>query len=75
MITSPLLRTEPLRVIQMTLIATGYLGAVYVGWRVARQTFGDRLRAVAGLAPMLVLMIAFAGLNLWLLNMPMGMRE
>lgn len=75
MITSPLLNAEPLRVIQMSLIAIGYMGAVYVGWRVTRQTFGDRLRAVAGLAPMLVLMIAFAGLNLWLLNMPMGMRE
>lgn len=73
--TSPLLGMETLQFVQMTLIAVGYLAAVYVGWRVARQTFGDRLRAVMGLAPMLVLMIAFAGINLWLLSMPMGMRE
>ncbi|MFA5810637.1 MAG: 4Fe-4S binding protein [Thermoleophilia bacterium] len=75
LIVEPLLHPESLRVIQMSLIAVGYLGAVYVGWRVARQTFGEGLRAVAGLAPMLVLMIAFAGINLWLLNLPMGMRE
>jgi hypothetical protein len=75
LITGPLLEVDPLRLLQMSLIAIGYVGAVYVGWRVARQTFGDRLRAVAGLAPMLVLMIAFAGINLWLLNLPMGMRE
>lgn len=74
-IVSPLIGMEPLQLIQMTLIATGYLSAVYVGWRVARQTFGESLRAVAGLAPMLVLMIAFAAINLWLLNLPMGMRE
>ncbi|MBE3066904.1 MAG: hypothetical protein IMZ73_05665 [Chloroflexi bacterium] len=73
--TSPLLGMETLQFVQMTLIAVGYLAAVYVGWRVARQTFGDRLRTVMGLAPMLVLMIAFAGINLWLLSMPMGMRE
>lgn len=59
----------------MTLIVIGYLGAVYVGWRVARQTFGDRLRSVIGLSPMLVLMIAFATVNLWILSLPMGMRE
>jgi hypothetical protein len=72
---SPILELEPLQVIQMTLIAIGYVSAVYVGWRVARNTFGSSVRAVAGLAPMLVLMIIFAGINLWLLNLPMGMRE
>jgi hypothetical protein len=71
----PLLEAEPMRLVQFGLIAVGYLAAIYVGWRVARNTFGDRLRAVAGLAPMLVLMIIFAGINLWLLNLPMGMRE
>ncbi len=74
-IPEPLLHAEPLHIVQMTLITIGYLAAVYVGWRVARQTFGKNLRAIAGLAPMLVLMIAFAGLNLWILNLPMGMRE
>ncbi|MHB1390738.1 MAG: 4Fe-4S binding protein [Thermoleophilia bacterium] len=74
-VTSPLLGPETLQYVQMTLIAIGYLSAVYVGWRVARQTFGDRLRAVMGLSPMLVLMIVFAGINLWLLSLPMGMRE
>ncbi|MHB8159924.1 MAG: hypothetical protein ACYDGS_05480, partial [Thermoleophilia bacterium] len=74
-IAEPLLHTETLRIFQMTLIVIGYLGAVYVGWRVARQTFGDRLRSVIGLSPMLVLMIAFAALNLWILSLPMGMRE
>lgn len=74
-IAEPLLHTETLRIFQMTLIVIGYLGAVYVGWRVARQTFGDRLRSVIGLSPMLVLMIAFATVNLWILSLPMGMRE
>lgn len=73
--TTPLLGMEPLQLVQMTLIAIGYLAAVYVGWRVAKQTFGKNMRAVMGLAPMLVLMVAFAGVNLWLLNLPMGMRE
>lgn len=73
--TGSLLGMEPLRVLQMSLIALGYFGAVYTGWRVARQNFGDGKRSLAGLAPMLVLMIIFAGLNLWLLNLPMGMRE
>ncbi|MEK7816636.1 MAG: hypothetical protein AAB281_00110, partial [Actinomycetota bacterium] len=72
----PLLHVEPLRFIQMSLVTAGYLAAVYTGWRVARNVFGDRPRAVlGGLIPMLVLMIAFAGVNLWLLNLPMGMRE
>lgn len=75
LIVSPLLAMDPLQLLQMTLVAVGYLGAVYVGWRVARQTFGENLRAIAGLAPMLVLMVAFAGLNLYLLNLPMSMRE
>ena len=75
LIAEPLLQPGTLHAVQMTLIAIGYLGAVYVGWRVARQTFGEHTRAIAGLAPMLVLMIIFAGMNLWLLNLPMGMRE
>lgn len=74
-IVGPLLEASPLHLLQMTLITIGYLGAVYAGWRVARQTFGNNLRAVVGLAPMLVLMIAFAGINLYLLNLPMSMRE
>lgn len=74
-IVQPLLGMEPLQLFQMTLITVGYLAAVYVGWRVARQTFGTRLRAVTGLTPMLVLMVIFATINLVLLNLPMGMRE
>lgn len=74
-IAEPILGMEPLQFFQMTLITIGYLAAVYVGWRVARQTFGSRLRTVAGLSPMLVLMIIFATINLVLLNLPMGMRE
>ncbi len=75
LIAEPLLQASSLHLLQMSLIAIGYIGAVYVGWRVARQTFGGQLRSLLGLAPMLVLMIAFAGINLWLLNLPMGMRE
>ncbi|MHB8168540.1 MAG: 4Fe-4S binding protein [Thermoleophilia bacterium] len=75
LVIGPLLSMSPLRLLQMTLVALGYIGAVYTGWRVARQTFGDNLRSIAGLAPMLVLMIAFAGINLYLLNLPMSMRE
>lgn len=74
-LTAPLLKMDPLRILQMSLITLGYLGALYTGWRVSRQTFGERRRALAGLVPMLVLMIAFATVNLWLLNLPMGMRE
>lgn len=75
-IPGPLLGLDPLRLMQMILVTGGYLAAVYAGWRVARGVFGDRPRAVlGGLVPMLVLMIAFAGVNLWLLNLPMGMRE
>ncbi|RJQ42543.1 MAG: 4Fe-4S binding protein [Gaiellales bacterium] len=73
--TIPLLGMEPLRFLQMTMVLIGYVAAVYVGWRAARQTFGDSMRTIAGLAPMLVLMVAFAAVNLWLLNLPMGMRE
>ncbi len=75
LIVGPLLAMDPLHLLQMTLIAIGYVGAVYAGWRVAVNTFGNNLRAIAGLAPMLVLMIVFAGLNLYLLNLPMSMRE
>lgn len=75
LILEPLLEADPLHILQMTLIAIGYIGAVYAGWRVARQTFGNNLKAIVGFSPMLVLMIAFAGLNLFLLNLPMGMRE
>jgi len=71
----PLLTADPLHILQMSLITIGYVGAVYAGWRVARETFGNNLKAVAGLAPMLVLMVVFAGLNLYLLNLPMSMRE
>jgi ferredoxin len=74
-LTAPLLKMDLLRILQMSLITLGYLGALYTGWRVSRQTFGKRRRALAGLVPMLVLMIAFAAVNLWLLNLPMGMRE
>ncbi|MHB1382539.1 MAG: 4Fe-4S binding protein [Thermoleophilia bacterium] len=74
-VTGPLLGMDPLRILQMSLIALGYFGALYAGWRIARQNFGGGLRSLAGLAPMVVLMIAFASLNLWLLNLPMGMRE
>ena len=75
LIVGPLLAMDPLRLLQMSLVALGYLGALYTGWRVARQTFGEDRRALAGLAPMVILMIAFAALNLWLLNLPMSMRE
>jgi len=75
LLVDPLLTMDPLHLLQMTLVTIGYLGAVYAGWRVARQTFGNNLRAIAGLAPMLVLMVAFAALNLYLLNLPMSMRE
>ncbi len=75
LIVGPLLAMDPLRLLQMSLVALGYLGALYTGWRVARQTFGENRRALAGLAPMVILMIAFAALNLWLLNLPMSMRE
>jgi hypothetical protein len=43
-----------------------------MGWRVAAD-FGDRLAQSQG--RLMLVLIAFAGLNLWLLNMPMGMRE
>ena len=74
-VVNPLLEADPMRLLQLGLIAIGYLAAVYVGWRVARNTFGSSLRSVIGLAPMLVLMVAFAGVNLYLISLPMGMRE
>lgn len=72
----PLLETDPLRYLQSGLVLAGFFGAVYTGWRISERLFGGGRRAtLKGLLPMLVLMVAFAALNLWLLNLPMSMRE
>lgn len=72
----PLLGTDPMRYLQSGLVLTGFFAAVYAGWRISGRLFaGGRGGALKGLAPMLVLMVAFAALNLWLLNLPMSMRE
>jgi ferredoxin len=61
---------------QYGLILVGQGFAVYVGYRIAHRVFGEKAnRFMLGLAPMLILTVAWSVFNLWVLNMPLMDRH
>ena len=69
-----LLDSATIQVLQYGLIGLGMVASLYAALRLSRGTTGSRAGRTAAFAPYAVLMIALAGINLYLFSMPMSMR-
>ena len=73
---SSLFSTGQLTGAQFLLIVIGQGFATYVAYRIAHRLFGDRTNSIIrGLAPILILALAWSVFNLWVLSMPLMERH
>jgi len=68
--------TAQLTVAQFALLVIGQGFATYVAYRIAHRLFGNRTDSIlSGLAPILLLALAWSVFNLWVLSMPLMERH
>ncbi len=70
----PILSQEAVWLIQVVLVLTGHLAAVWVSHRIAHDSFDDKDAALRSGLPFLALMVALSVGGLWLMHLDMNMR-
>lgn len=57
---------------QVALILAGHIVSVYLAHMIALDTFASRRQATVSQVPMLLLMVAYTGIGLWVLSLPLA---
>jgi hypothetical protein len=73
--TTPLLDAALIHALQMALLLMLFAFSMKVGQQIAVTLYGDGPGAHRALVPMVVLALLFTILNVYLLSLPMGMRQ
>ena len=60
---------------QVALILAGHMISVYLAHAVALRIFATRKQAIMSQIPMLLLMVAYTAIGLFVLSLPLGMRQ
>ena len=67
-----ILGMDIIQLLQFGLIALGFIGSIYVSYRIARSNYPDKLWST--FTPYAVLMVILTVINVWLFVLPMAMR-
>ena len=68
-----LVSPEIIQMLQFGLIALGFVGSLYIVYRIARANYSTE-KVWVTFAPYAVLMVILGVLNIWLFVLPMAMR-